>query len=726
MSWRKIVFIPRPFRRSPTSRTSPPSRFRPSVQVLEDRTVPSGSDLFADATLLEGNTVAVTGSNVDATGEPGEPDHADSSVPLNSVWWQWTAPADGRVFIDTLGSDFNTTLAAYTGDAVDNLTPWAGNDDISNDPENPIFQSKFDFEVLGGTTYYIAVDGFQDQTGAIVLNLAFTPPNHPPQIDSQSFAVNENSAAGVEVGTVLASDPDQGQTLTYAITDGNESGAFAIDGSTGLITVANPAVQDYETTPSFTLTVLVTDSDSPGLSQSAAVTINLNDVNEPVVFVATGPFAVDENSPGGTAVGTVTATDQDIGQTLFFSIIDGNASGVFAIDGSTGAITVADAAALDFETASSFTLTVRVTDSGTPALSATASVRVNVNDVNEAPTFAATGPFAVDENSPAETAVGTVTATDPDAGDTLSYAIAGGDPAGAFAIDAATGAITVANAVALNFEVTPSFTLTVTVTDSGFLSATTIVTVRLRDLNDAPVLDNRGSMSLAAIDQGDANNPGTLVSDILASAGGNPITDEDAGALTGIAVIGADTAHGTWQFSTDGGATWSALGAVSDSSARLLVADAGTRVRFVPAAGFNGTVADGITFRAWDQTSGANGGLGDASVTGGSSAFSVAFATASIEVRPVDSVAEQFQVLEAEVHSLVTQGDLTPFQGFILDFPLQLAKREYDQGDTESAVVHLRVFTLLVNVYEHLGLLTGTQAQSLVTKANALIAAIGG
>src|SRR5262249_45934827 len=157
---------------------------------------------------LAGNTISVSGSNVGATGEPGEPNHAGSSQgingELNSVWWTWTATADGQVSVDTFGSDYNTTLAVYTGDAVNALLLQAENDDFSNDPENPVLQSRVNFDVTAGTRYFIAVDGFQDETGAIDLNLAFTPTNHLPQIDNQTFAVDEHSAAGTVVGTVLA------------------------------------------------------------------------------------------------------------------------------------------------------------------------------------------------------------------------------------------------------------------------------------------------------------------------------------------------------------------------------------------------------------------------------------------------------------------------------------------------------------------------------------------
>ena len=89
-------------------------RFRPAVLALEDRTVPSGvpsgADLFADATVLSGTLVTDTGNNAGATAEQGEPAGAGTSGVVNSVWWQWTAPASGRVEVNTFGSDFDTLL----------------------------------------------------------------------------------------------------------------------------------------------------------------------------------------------------------------------------------------------------------------------------------------------------------------------------------------------------------------------------------------------------------------------------------------------------------------------------------------------------------------------------------------------------------------------------------------------------------------------------------------
>ena len=102
--------------------------------------------------------------------------------------------------------------------------------------------------------------------------------NGAPVIAPQTFSLAENSANGTVVGTAAASDPDAGQTLTYALTAGNTSGAFAINSSTGQLIVANTAALDFETTPSFALTVQATDNGSPVLSASNTITVNLTDL----------------------------------------------------------------------------------------------------------------------------------------------------------------------------------------------------------------------------------------------------------------------------------------------------------------------------------------------------------------------------------------------------------------------------------------------------------------
>ena len=205
--------------------------------------------------------------------------------------------------------------------------------------------------------------------------------NDPPRLDDITFDLAENAAAGTVVGTLAATDPDPGQTISYAIVGGTGSGALAIDAATGRITVTDPSALDFETAPILTLDATATDDGAPPLSDAATVTIRLGDENEaPVAPDRT--FELSEAAPLGWAVGMVAASDPDAGQTITFAIVGGNA-GAFAINGMTGLITVADPARLDFETMPRHTLMVSATDDGVPSLSDTATITIDLLDAVE-------------------------------------------------------------------------------------------------------------------------------------------------------------------------------------------------------------------------------------------------------------------------------------------------------------------------------------------------------
>ena len=205
--------------------------------------------------------------------------------------------------------------------------------------------------------------------------------NTAPVIDDQSLPnVDENASNGTVVGTVSATEPDE-DPLTYTITAGNTGNAFAINGTTGQVTVNNVAALDFETNPTFALTVEVTDTGA--LSDSATVTVNVTDVNE-APDVDAQIFITPETSEDGTIVGTVVASDPDAGDTLGYAITGGTGVGIFAVDPVTGEIAVLDASALDYESGTtSYTLQVEVSDDGAPALSDTATITIAVNDVAE-------------------------------------------------------------------------------------------------------------------------------------------------------------------------------------------------------------------------------------------------------------------------------------------------------------------------------------------------------
>ncbi len=155
------------------------------------------------------------------------------------------------------------------------------------------------------------------------------------------------------------------------------------------------------------------------------------------------------------------------------------------------------------------------------------------------------------------------------------------------------------------------------------------VAITVNPINDAPVLTVI-TPALTSINEDDVTNIGDPIPLILTGA----VSDVDDSSLEGIAVIGVNNANGTWAYSTTSGASWNPIGVVTNSNTRLLAADANTRIRFEPDPDYNGTLSPAITFRAWDQTQGINGGTADTGTGGDTSAFSTATDTAELTVTP--------------------------------------------------------------------------------------------
>ena len=211
------------------------------------------------------------------------------------------------------------------------------------------------------------------------------------------------------------------------------------------------------------------------------------------------------------------------------------------------------------------------------------------------------------------------------------------DPSGHGEAERYLGFVNVTTPGSGNIAINATLMSTVAVGEAITATATNLTTndtsefsLNVLASNTAPVLS--GANNLTAVNEDPAANPGTLVSALIAGK----VSDADSGALSGIAVTAVVNTNGTWQYSTNGGGSWNAFGAPSAANARLLAADANTYVRFVPNANWNGTVASGITFRAWDQTSGAAGSTANTSPNGGSTAYSTATASASITVNSVN------------------------------------------------------------------------------------------
>lgn len=232
-----------------------------------------------------------------------------------------------------------------------------------------------DFTAVGNHLIFVADDGIHG------FELFSDIDNRVPLISGQELGIQEFAPQGSTVGTVIASDPDAGQVLTYAIVSGNTGNVFALNALTGELTVLDSAAIDLELNSQFSLVIRVTDNGDPNFSATATITVTIGEQNRSPNF-ADQSFFRAENSANGTPVGTLVASDPDAGQTLQFEITGGNQT-AFAVHPVTGEITVANSAELDFETTPTITFQVTVTDNGDPAASVTRTITIQITDADD-------------------------------------------------------------------------------------------------------------------------------------------------------------------------------------------------------------------------------------------------------------------------------------------------------------------------------------------------------
>ncbi|MBB3142406.1 hypothetical protein FHR96_003295, partial [Halomonas organivorans] len=354
-----------------------------------------------------------------------------------------------------------------------------------------------------------ADDGTNAPTTSVTVNVTNAAPSTPIDADGATGgSVAENAANGTAVGiTAAASDPGGGN-VSYALTD-DAGGRFQIDAITGVVSVADGTLLDFESATSHAITVQASDDDG-GDSATTSFTIDVGDVNEAPTITSNGGGAtaalnVTENQ---TAVTTVAADDPD-GDALTYSLSGGADSGLFTIDANTGEL--AFASAPDFETPADddgdgvYDVQVSVSDG---SASDTQDIAVTVSDVNEAPT-AADNTLTTDEDTDRVLAAADFAFSDQDGDalaavriDTLPAAgqliLDGTDVTAGQTIDVAdidAGQLIFAPAPDANGAGYASFTFTVS--DGTLLSTSHTMTLDVTAVNDAPTITSAGSANVA-------------------------------------------------------------------------------------------------------------------------------------------------------------------------------------------------------------------------------------
>ena len=501
---------------------------------------------------LDADDTATYRVTVTATDPAGMTDSITVTITVTGV----NEPPEITGDVDDYAENGTGNVASFTATDPENASP-APTFDLSGADA-----ALFDLSAGGVLTfndspnYEMPGDADTDNTYELTVGARDADGNRGAR-DIEVKVTNEDEAGTV---TLSAVQPRVGVPVTASLTDidGQVSGVtwqWRIGGSDiedATSDTYTPAADDSGT---LTATAMYTDPQGSEKTASAgsAQTVAADTRNKAPVFADqddetdgiqndAAERTVEENTAAPNPVngGAVTATDPNTDDTVSYTLGGADASS-FDIGLTSGQITVGTGTELDYETKSSYMVTVIATDSF--GVTASIPVTITVTDINEgpevmvedlgdpqpannAPAFdAATAERSVAENTAAGMDIGApVAATDADAGDTLTYTLGGADMA-SFDIDSASGQLM--TQAALDFETTPSYTVTVTATDDADPSASDTITVTITVTNVDEVV---GGDTLVA--RYDADNSGGIdkpevlkaINDYLFGVGDDAIT----------------------------------------------------------------------------------------------------------------------------------------------------------------------------------------------------------
>ena len=298
-------------------------------------------------------------------------DENDSSLILGSFTYQ---DADGSL------NELSLSLNEYCSGSADCF----GNSytSINSELNGILIDSVFDYEVDQTTHYmYLTITDGENSSNEIIYFEVRDVNDAPEFTSSNVFSIDENQT---NIGSVAATDQD-GDSITYSIRQGSFAwSSFTIDSITGELNLIASA--DYETLPSYVIEIYADDGTDV---TSQMVTVNVNDLNEAPNFTSSNNQTVDENQ---TSVGLILANDEDFTEdTITFSIIDGADFGFISIT-QDGLLTLN--AAADYESQSSYSVVIRISDGN---LNTDETFTINVNNLNDN-TPQVTFPSSMNEN----------------------------------------------------------------------------------------------------------------------------------------------------------------------------------------------------------------------------------------------------------------------------------------------------------------------------------------
>ena len=309
--------------------------------------------------------------------------------------------------------------------------------------------------------------------------------NEAPSLVTDSsdyFQMNENLT---EIKQIVASDPEN-DTLTFSLQNSSGSedeGLLQIDSSTGLVSFkAAPNYEsptDIDSNNTLTFTVEVSDA---SFSTSKKYYASVNDVAESPTDINLSALTVPENS-SGSSFGTFSLVDEDP-VPIKRVVISGTDAAYFTMGTGTSRLSLQFKSSIsgDFESKSSYSITVTITDIEDNTLSK--NLTLTITDANDAPTSVSITGGSAAENS-AGASFGTLSTTDPDASDSFTYSVTGGTDSASFEIGS-SNTLKFKSTVSGNFETKSSYSVIITSTDAGSNTYAETLTVSITNVNEAP------------------------------------------------------------------------------------------------------------------------------------------------------------------------------------------------------------------------------------------------
>lgn len=418
------------------------------------------------------------------------------------------------------------------GGGIDQLFGGDGNDRLEGGDANDQLRGEAGDDWLRGD---LGVDTFDGGTGIDTLDLSHNNDIRSFTINAgagttesgESFTGIENVVTGGGNDTIIG-DAGANRIATGAGADTLEGrgGDDVLDGGEGTDAARfSGRFADYRITTRADGALTVQDLRAGGDGADTLIAIEslafsdttrsyADVVNRAPTAIALSGSSLAESAAGGSLVGLLSATDPNgAADIVGFSLVGGG-DGPFEIIGS--ALRLKAGASLDFETASTYPIIVRVSDHSGATLDR--PFVIAVTNVNEAPVTLSVGGGEIAETAAAGAVAATLSAVDPDAGDTHTYTLAAGY-AGPFEI--AGNEIRLRAGAVLDREIVAEHVVPVVVTDGGGLQLASAVTIRVIDANEAPdglavtggtVAENLAGGSLVATLAGHDPDAGDMLS----------------------------------------------------------------------------------------------------------------------------------------------------------------------------------------------------------------------